>query len=40
MNLNVGPIVSALLHNRVGPLLVALQVAIALAVLVNCIYIA
>jgi putative ABC transport system permease protein len=40
MNLNIGPIVSALLHNRVGPLLVALQIAVALAVLVNCVYIA
>ncbi len=40
MNLNIGPIVSALLYNRVGPLLVALQIAVALAVLVNCVYIA
>jgi putative ABC transport system permease protein len=39
MNLNVRPIVSALLRNRTGAVLVALQVAIALAVLVNALYI-
>jgi putative ABC transport system permease protein len=39
MNLNVRPILSALLRNRTGAVLVALQVAIALAVLVNALYI-
>ena len=39
MNLNVRPILSALLRNRSGAVLVALQVAIALAVLVNALYI-
>jgi putative ABC transport system permease protein len=39
MNLNVRPIVSALLRNRTGAVLVAMQVAIALAVLVNALYI-
>jgi len=39
MNLNVRPIISALLRNRTGAVLVALQVAIALAVLVNALYI-
>ena len=39
MSLNVRPIVSALLRNRTGAVLVAMQVAIALAVLVNAIYI-
>jgi putative ABC transport system permease protein len=39
MTLNVRPIVSALLRNRTGAVLVALQVAIALAVLVNASYI-
>jgi len=39
MNLHLRPILSALLRNRVGAILVALQVAIALAVLVNALYI-
>ena len=39
MSLNVRPIVSALLRNRTGAVLVAMQVAIALAVLVNASYI-
>ncbi len=39
MNLSVRPIVSALLRNRTGALLVAVQIAIALAVLVNAVYI-
>jgi putative ABC transport system permease protein len=39
MHLNVRPIVSALLRNRTGAVLVALQVAIALAVLVNALFI-
>ena len=39
MNLQLRPIVSALLRNRTGAVLVALQVAIALAVLVNALYI-
>jgi putative ABC transport system permease protein len=39
MNLNVRPILSALLRNRTGAVLVAMQVAIALAVLVNALYI-
>jgi putative ABC transport system permease protein len=39
MNLNVRPILSALLRNRTGAVLVALQVAIALAVLANAAYI-
>jgi putative ABC transport system permease protein len=39
MNLIVRPILSALLRNRTGAVLVALQVAIALAVLVNALYI-
>ena len=39
MNLAVRPILSALLRNRTGAVLVALQVAIALAVLVNALYI-
>lgn len=39
MNLHVRPILSALLRNRTGAVLVALQVAIALAVLVNALYI-
>jgi putative ABC transport system permease protein len=39
MNLNIRPILSALLRNRTGALLVSLQVAIALAVLVNALYI-
>jgi putative ABC transport system permease protein len=39
MNLNVRPILSALLRNRTGAVLVALQIAIALAVLVNALYI-
>lgn len=39
MNLQVRPILSALLRNRTGAVLVAMQVAIALAVLVNALYI-
>jgi putative ABC transport system permease protein len=39
MSLNVRPILSALLRNRTGAVLVALQIAIALAVLVNALYI-
>ena len=39
MSLNVRPILSALLRNRTGAVLVALQIAIALAVLVNAVYI-
>lgn len=39
MNLNIRPIFSALLRNRTGALLVAMQIAIALAVLVNAVYI-
>jgi len=39
MTLNVRPILSALLRNRTGAVLVAVQVAIALAVLVNAAYI-
>ncbi|HVC29899.1 MAG TPA: FtsX-like permease family protein [Steroidobacteraceae bacterium] len=35
MSLNVGPVVSALRRNRTGALLVALEIAIALAVMVN-----
>ena len=39
MNLNIRPILSALLRNRTGAVLVAVQVAIALAVLANAVYI-
>ena len=39
MSLDIRPIVSALLRNRTGALLVAVQIAIALAVLVNAVYI-
>ncbi len=39
MNLNVRPILSALLRNRTGALLVAMQIALALAILVNATYI-
>ena len=39
MNLSVRPILSALLRNRTGAVLVAMQIAIALAVLVNALYI-
>jgi putative ABC transport system permease protein len=39
MSLHVRPILSALLRNRTGAVLVAMQVAIALAVLVNALYI-
>src|SRR5665213_31521 len=39
MSLNLRPIVSALLRNRTGAVLVAVQIAIALAVLVNAVYI-
>jgi len=39
MNLHLRPMISALLCNAAGPLLVSIQVAIALAVLVNAVYI-
>jgi putative ABC transport system permease protein len=39
MNLNIRPILSSLLRNRTGAVLVALQVALALAILVNATYI-
>ncbi|HET9391775.1 MAG TPA: FtsX-like permease family protein [Steroidobacteraceae bacterium] len=39
MSLHVRPILSALLRNRTGAVLVAMQVAITLAVLVNAVYI-
>jgi putative ABC transport system permease protein len=39
MSLNIRPILSALLRNRTGAVLVALQIALALAVLVNATYI-
>jgi putative ABC transport system permease protein len=39
MSLNVRPILSALLRNRTGAVLVAMQIGIALAVLVNALYI-
>ncbi|MGH8285983.1 MAG: ABC transporter permease, partial [Steroidobacteraceae bacterium] len=39
MSWNVRPIVSALLRNRTGAVLVALQIALALAVLVNAVYV-
>ena len=39
MSLNLRPILSALLRNRTGALLVAIQISIALAVLVNAVYI-
>lgn len=39
MSLHLRPIVSALLRNRTGAILVAIQIAIALAVLVNAVYI-
>lgn len=39
MSLDVRPILSALLRNRTGAVLVAMQIAIALAVLVNALYI-
>ena len=39
MSIPVRPILSALLRNRTGALLVAMQIAIALAVLVNAVYI-
>jgi putative ABC transport system permease protein len=38
-SLNIRPILSALLRNRTGAVLVAVQIAIALAVLVNAVYI-
>jgi putative ABC transport system permease protein len=40
MSLNIRPIVSSLLRNRTGAVLVALQIALALAILVNATYIA
>jgi putative ABC transport system permease protein len=39
MNLNIRPVISSLLRNRTGAVLVAIQIAIALAVLVNAVYI-
>jgi putative ABC transport system permease protein len=39
MNLNIRPVLTALLRNRTGAILVAMQIAIALAVLVNALYI-
>lgn len=39
MSLHVRPILSALMRNRTGAVLVAMQIAIALAVLVNALYI-
>src|SRR6185437_5877268 len=39
MNWNIRPTLSAILRNKTGPLLVALQIAIALAVVVNAVYI-
>ena len=39
MNWNIRPTLSAILRNTTGPLLVALQIAIALAVVVNAVYI-
>jgi len=39
MSLDVRPVLSALLRNRTGALLVAIQIAIALGVLVNAVYI-
>jgi putative ABC transport system permease protein len=39
MSLNVRPILSALLRNRTGAVLVAVQIALALAILVNAAYI-
>jgi putative ABC transport system permease protein len=39
MALEIRPVLSALLRNRTGALLVAIQIAIALAVLVNAVYI-
>src|ERR1700740_2629714 len=39
MSLNARPIVSALLRNRTGAVLVAMQIALALAILANATYI-
>src|SRR5215468_9380051 len=39
MSLDIRPVVSSLLRNRTGAVLVAFQIAIALAVLVNAVYI-
>jgi putative ABC transport system permease protein len=39
MNLNVRPVLSALLHNWSAPALVAVQIAVVLAVLVNAVYV-
>jgi putative ABC transport system permease protein len=39
LNWNIRPVVSSLLRNRTGAVLVAFQIAIALAVLVNAVYI-
>src|SRR5262249_14430485 len=38
MNLHLRPILSALLRNRTGALLVSIQIAVALAILVNAVY--
>ena len=39
LNLEIRPILVSLLRNKIGPLLVAIQIAISLAILVNAIYI-
>ena len=39
MSLNIRPILSALLRNRTGGVLVALQIALALAILVNAAFV-
>src|SRR5260370_38418538 len=39
MSLDIRPVVSSLLRNRTGAVLVAFQIAIALAVLVNAVFI-
>ena len=39
MTLNIRPILSALLRNRTGAVLVATQIALALAILVNAVYV-
>ena len=39
MSLNIRPVLTSLLRNRTGAILVAMQIAIALAVLVNALYI-
>jgi putative ABC transport system permease protein len=37
--MEIRPILSALLRNKTGPILVALQVALSLAILANALYI-